>query len=346
MTGLLRSHLGWSEKIGLALALAMLALVLSHAGGLSRWDLLFYDWSLAHQSRPPAQDIVIVAIDEQSLRELGRWPWSRHVHADLVRKLTAAGTKAVALDIVFAEPDAADPGADGDLAAALAANGRVALPLLNEQVRLNGQLIETLPVPALAETAAGLGHVDVELDPDGIARGVYLKAGLGAPRWSTLALALLEVADPNGWEAPPGQRTPIVDPPSPNAWRRDYHVLIPFAGPPGHFRRVSYRDALSGDFPLAAFRDQFVLVGVTATGIGDLLPTPVSGQAQPMPGVEFNANVLDALRQGLTIQPLPQRWSLGLTGLLVLLPLLLYAGCSPRWTLPLAGLALLLTFVV
>ena len=109
---------------------------------------------------------------------------------------------------------------------------------------------------------------------------------------------------------------------------------------------MSYRDALSGDFPLAAFRDQFVLVGVTATGIGDQLPTPVSGQAQPMPGVEFNANVLDALRQGLTIQPLPQRWSLGLTGLLVLLPLLLYAGCPPRWTLPLAGLALLLTFVV
>lgn len=346
MIGLPRSPFGWAEKIALALALVLLALVLSHADGLSRWNLLFYDWSLAHQSQPPAEDIVIIAIDEQSLRELGRWPWSRRVHADLVRRLTAAGAKAVALDIVFAEPDAADPAADRDLAAALADNGRVVLPLLNEQVRLHGQLIETLPMPALAGAAIGLGHVDVELDADGIARGVYLKAGLGTPRWSALALALLETVDPTPWLALPGQRTPITDSPAPNAWRRDHYVLIPFAGPPGHFQHVSYRDALRDDFPLAPFRDRFVLIGVTAAGVGDMLPTPVSGQAQLMPGVEFNANVLDALRRGSTIQPLSPPWVLGLTGLLVLLPLVLYAACPPRWTLPLAGLALLLTAVV
>ncbi len=347
MTGLFRSYLGWSEKMGLALVLAMLALALalSYAGGLSRWDLLFYDWNLAYQSRPPAEDIAIVAIDEQSLRELGRWPWSRRVHADLVRTLTAAGAKAVALDIVFAEPDAADPTADQDLAAALVDNGRVVLPVLNEQVRLNGQLIETLPIPALAAAAAGLGHVDVELDPDGIVRSVYLKAGLGEPHWSTLALALLEMVDPAGGQALPGQRPPTTGSSSSHAWQRDYHVLIPFAGPPGHFRRVSYADALRGNFAPSTFRDKFVLVGITAAGMGDMLPTPASGQVS-MPGVEFNANVLDAVRQRLTIQPLSQHWSLPLTGMLVVLPLLLYAACPPRWTLLLAGSALLLTLVV
>ena len=41
-----------------------------------------------------ADDIVIVAIDEQSLRELGRWPWSRRIHADLVRTLKAGSAAA------------------------------------------------------------------------------------------------------------------------------------------------------------------------------------------------------------------------------------------------------------
>ncbi len=345
MNGRFRSCLDGFEKIGLALALVVLALVLSYTGGLNRWDLLFYDWNLAHQPRAPAEDIVLVAIDEQSLRELGRWPWSRRVHADLIRMLAAAGAKAVALDIVFAEPDAADPEADRDLAAALADNGRVVLPVLGEQVRLNGQLIETLPIPALAEAAAGLGHVDVELDPDGIARGVYLKAGLGKPYWSVLALALLEIVDPTSGQALPGQRAPPTSPSSPFAWQRDYYVLIPFAGPPGYFRRISYLDALRGNFAPSAFRDRWVLVGVTTAGIGNILSTPVSNQVA-MPGVEFSANVLDALRRKATIQPLPQDESLLLTGMLVALPLLLYAACPPRWTLPLAGLALLLTFVV
>jgi len=340
-----QSSLQGFGKIGLALALVALALALSHAGVLNRWNLLFYDWNLGHQSRAPAEDIVIVAIDEQSLRELGRWPWSRRVHADLVRTLTAAGAKAVALDIVFAEPDAADPEADQDLVAALADYGRVVLPVLNEQVRLNGQLIETLPIPALAEAAAGLGHVDVELDPDGIARGIHLKAGLGKPHWSTLALALLEIGEPASGQRLTGQRAPPMIPSSLYAWQRDYHLLISFAGPPGHFRRVSYVDALRGGVAPSTFRDQWVLVGITTDGLGAMLPTPVSGHGL-MPGVEFNANVLDALRRGLTIQPLSQHWCLLLTGALVLLPLLWYAALPSRWTLPLAGLGLLLTLVV
>jgi len=339
----LREYAGWLEKIGLTLVLTTGALILVYTNGLYRWDGLFYDWNLAAWSRTPADDIVIVAIDEQSLREIGRWPWSRRTHAELIRTLSAAGAKAIALDIVFAEPDATDPTADTELAAALASNSHVVLPVLNEQNYLGGQLLETLPIPALAVAAAGLGHVDVELDPDNIARGVYLKAGLGEPHWPTLALALWQLADAAPQRALPGQRAAGADSSSPYIWRRDYRILIPFAGPPGHFRHVSYRDVLRGTVSPAIFRNQFVLVGATATGLGDTLPTPVSGLARPMSGVEFNANVLDALRQDLAIRPLPTGGSLVLTGLLVVLPLILYVVCPPRWTLPLAGLALLLT---
>jgi len=345
MTPRFQSGAGWSSKIGLFLLLPVFALVLVHTNWLYRWDLLLYDWTLATWSRAPADDIVIVAIDEQSLRELGRWPWSRRTHAELIRKLSAAGAKAIALDIVFAEPDATDPAADAELAVALADHGRVVLPVLNEQNRRGGQLLETLPIPVLAAAVAGMGHIDVELDQDGIARSVYLKAGLGSPYWPTLALALLELesASPTARQALPGQRAAASNPSSPYVWRRDYRVLIPFAGPPGHFRHFSYREVLRDGIAPATFRDKLVLVGLTATGMGDALPTPVSGQAQPMSGVEYNANVLDALRQGLTIRPLAPGWALLLTGMLALFPLALYAVCPPRWTLPLAGLALLLT---
>lgn len=342
MIPLAQSRAGWLEKIGLALALTTVALILVYTNGLYRWDGVFYDWNLAAWSRTPADDIVIIAIDEQSLREIGRWPWSRRTHAELIRILNTAGAKAIALDIAFVEPDATDPTADTELAAALASNGHVVLPVLNEQNYLGGQLLETLPIPALA-AVAGLGQVDVELDPDNIARGVYLKAGLGEPRWPTLALALLQRAGSAPQGALPGQRAAVSDSPSPYVWRRDYRVLIPFAGPPGQFRHVSYRDVLRGSISPTIFHDRFVLIGTTATGLGDALPTPVSGSARPMSGVEFNANVLDALRQHLVIQPLPIGWSLALTGLLVLLPLVLYVFLPPHWTLPLAGLALLFT---
>ena len=65
--------------------------------------------------------------------------------------------------------------------------------------------------------------------------------------------------------------------------------------------QVSYVQALEGSHPPGVFRDKLVLVGVTATGLGDSLPTPVSGHHQPMSGVEINANLLSALKQGASL---------------------------------------------
>lgn len=59
------------------------------------------------RSRPqiaPGKDVVIAVIDEKSLDELGRWPWSRTVIAKLIDELTAYGVKVIAFDIVFSEP--------------------------------------------------------------------------------------------------------------------------------------------------------------------------------------------------------------------------------------------------
>jgi adenylate cyclase len=59
--------------------------------------------------RPASNDVVIVDLDENSLRLIGQWPWSRDVVADLILKLKSYGAKVVAFDIVFAEEDRTSP---------------------------------------------------------------------------------------------------------------------------------------------------------------------------------------------------------------------------------------------
>ena len=262
-----------------------------------RLDLSCTTSSSGAERTAPA-DVVLVAIDESSLAELGRWPWPRHVHAELIDRLTSAGVRAVALDIAFTEPeedDCASPGAR--------ASARVVLPVLHEQ-ETSGAPVERLPVPALAAAAAALGHVDVEVDPDGLARSVFLEAGLGRPAWPPCPGTA--PPQPRGRTASlPGELDPDPTEPAPYAWVRNHRVLVAFSGPPGHFRRVSYADVLHGREPAGWLRDAYVLVGPTATGLGDQVPTPVSGLDRAMSGIEFNANLFEALRRGTTVEYLP-----------------------------------------
>lgn len=55
--------------------------------------------------RKPEAPVAIVAIDENSLREVGQWPWPRSIHAQLIRKLKADGAKVVFYDVFFPEPE-------------------------------------------------------------------------------------------------------------------------------------------------------------------------------------------------------------------------------------------------
>jgi adenylate cyclase len=59
----------------------------------------------------PADDILIetVAIDDESLRRWGQWPWPRTLVADLVRRIAAGKPRVLGIDILFAEPDRLSP---------------------------------------------------------------------------------------------------------------------------------------------------------------------------------------------------------------------------------------------
>ncbi len=329
------------ERVVLAALLGGLAVLLVQQDWLWRWDRVSYDALLGFWQRPAPDDVVIIAVDEASLAEFGRWPWSRRLHAQLLHSLADEQPKAIAFDIIFSEPNQQDPEGDTALADAIRANGKVVLPILMEQPRTRGQPIETAPLPELVDAAAALGHVHVELDPDGIARALYLYEGIGGPYWPHLSLALLQVAEPS-------LQIPKADAPaehlgSPMVWFRSDSILIPFAGPPEHFPHVSFRQVLNGEFAPGAFEGKYVLVGTTAAGLGDALPTPVSGFSRSMSGAEINANVLAALRAGLRVTPVDMRWRALLSMILALLPLALFPIGAPRTNLLITIMLLILT---
>lgn len=97
----------------LAFSLVFLLLLLGHAGGLynfyfiEKLDAAWYDLKVRlFRAQGLDERVVIVDIDEKSLREIGRWPWPRVQTAKLTENLlTQYGAAAVGYDIVFAEPD-------------------------------------------------------------------------------------------------------------------------------------------------------------------------------------------------------------------------------------------------
>ena len=99
------------RAIPLALALlmgcAVAALRIGGAKPLDLVELRAYDYRLQQRGpQAPAPEVVMVTIDDASLAELGRWPWSRARVADLLTRIDAGGPRVIGIDLVQAEPTA------------------------------------------------------------------------------------------------------------------------------------------------------------------------------------------------------------------------------------------------
>ncbi|HUP10411.1 MAG TPA: CHASE2 domain-containing protein, partial [Caldimonas sp.] len=263
-------------------------------------DHLVYDQFLAARSLPVSPDIVLVEIDNASVAALGRWPWSRALHARLVDQLAKAGTAAVVYDVLFTEssPD------DARFAQALRARPAF-LPILLTPADAAGQRDAVRPVAPLAEAAAGMGHINLEVDSDGIVRSVALFEGDARQRWPQLMVPLWRAVRSGAVELAHG--TPaaahgdeVLRAGAPGSESR---FLIPFGGNSQTYRKVSFADVLEGRVPPEQLRGRAAVVGVTASGLYDRFATPLSGTLGPLPGVYIHAVVLDTLLNGTAIQP-------------------------------------------
>ncbi len=218
------------------LAAAILAGALGLLDFVQNIELQTYDMRVEATARPssPARDIVLVAIDNESLRRMepvvGRWPWPRLVHAGVIDYLAAAGARVIGYDVLFAERDirkfmVGDTEWTGDesdaalvdstkragnvvhiaevsspelidTAGAMAVD--LAAPALNARIAAHGCVEPrpriTPPFPALAGVARAIGHSLFTFDADGPLRRISPVAQVGDRTIASFAMATAAVA--------------------------------------------------------------------------------------------------------------------------------------------------------
>ncbi|MDX2031537.1 MAG: CHASE2 domain-containing protein [Blastocatellia bacterium] len=326
---------------------ALVALVTWFAPGLSAASL-----NLLFRLRgplPAPTDVTIVAIDDESLRRIGQWPWPRSVIADALDRLTEAGAGGVGLDIIYAEPTNAEE--DQRLAASIARSGRVVLPAqLYETFSANSApAINWLrPLPAIARAARALGHAHVAPGVDGMARSVQLsKADDRGDRLWAFGMEVVRVAEGIG-DADleeragllrfGGHRVPVLDEEVRDSipgvlFVRPNETIINYAGPTRSFAHYSMADLLEGKIPSAALAGRIVLIGATAPSLGDTRVAPfmhfsAGGEqgGQEMPGVEIHANLIHTIRGRLSLRSLPEEGAF-----LLAIVVILCAMLTVRW---------------
>lgn len=96
----------WFAGVAIVVAVLILNAATDFIGTLER---RFYDFASTSTSRQPSDRIAVIAIDDQSIANLGRWPWPRDIHAKLIDLLSAAKAKTIVHTAFFFEPQV-DPG--------------------------------------------------------------------------------------------------------------------------------------------------------------------------------------------------------------------------------------------
>jgi adenylate cyclase len=363
-TGKFLTKIGLARVVGAALTLLALTMYAAGTPLLDLLELKTYDLRLRALRSAPPQQVAIAAIDERSLAEYGRWPWSRAVLARLVERLSEAGARVIAFDVFFVEPES--PEADERFARAIRASGNVVLStvfLLEAgrsgkagsagssiaaqaigDVRHGGNadfpmrpLYGVLAnIPVLQRSAAYAGHVNVDLDADGTLRRIPLVhrwEGRYYPSFDVQIardfLGVKELALDTASYGVTGIRVGERRLPTDEYGR----LLVRYRGAQQTFPTVSVADILKGRADPALLRGRAVLIGSTAAGIGDVRVTPW-GKAYP--GIEVHANVVQSLLEGEALQR--PDWMAVLDGLAILALGLLLVWLLPRFGVAAAAL--------
>src|SRR5499427_2067516 len=99
----------WKKDWFLGLAVSLVLLFAGNSQLIQGLERTAYDWGVRASSRMPSDKIAIIAIDKQSIDNIGRWPWSREIHAKMIERLAAAKAKVIGYTVFFSEPQL-DPG--------------------------------------------------------------------------------------------------------------------------------------------------------------------------------------------------------------------------------------------
>lgn len=291
---------GWRRASALALLLFVLVTLLSIVPLFHEWELRLGDTYFNLAPRAPAPNkVVLVLIDDPSLRQYGRWPWSRSLLASVVQKLHDAGAGTIGLDILLAETQA--PAADESLRQALAtAHGAVIVDKIG-QWRDGPHWIE--PLAAFSDVA-GVGHAQAVLDLDGICRRFPPRELSPDGARSAFAIEVARrFAPEQAARFLAAYDLPAAEASGPIATAKP--ILVPIAFRRDRFVRLSAATVLDGG-DISAVRGKPVLIGFGPTEIGDRISTPLSGEL-PTPGVEVHAQILESILDGRRLHE-PRWW--------------------------------------
>ena len=365
----------WKSDWFIGLAVGVPLILLSGSELLLGLERKAYDMGVRLSSAQPSDQVAVIAIDDQSIANIGRWPWPRDVHARLTDILAQSKARVIGNTVFFTEPQfdpsknvshaniqklgeridspslqglpapaAAEVDAirgliastessmntDRLLARSVRESGNVILGMLFQQfdrepigkpdsplpdyvarntVAAAGNAVDTfdlplsgllpmIPFPEIGAVAAGIGHLNNQLDIDGAVRAdalvvrhydQYLPslALLLAARSLNLAPRDIQVEYGNGVRL---GRLSI---------RTDSRMLMQsfwYRGAEGRpaFAPDSFYDVLTGRIPASKYKDKIVIIGPTAAGVGSILVTPI---ATDMPGVMALAHSVSSILQ-------------------------------------------------
>ncbi len=219
--------------------------------------------------------LVLVTIDDASIKQIGRFPWKRTEYVKLLDRLTQADSSVIGIDLLFSESTPED----AELAKAIARSNRVVLAQGESE---QGEPL--LPVPRFQTAAVGSGHIRIQTDDDGITRSIEPQASqvwaFGITTAMTYSMLREAIALPDV---------------SQRAW-------LNWAGRVDRIPHYSFASVVRGEVPDAAFQHKIVLVGVTAASI-DAAPTPFD-RNPPASGVHLQATLVDNVLQRNALIPI------------------------------------------
>jgi len=299
---------------------AVAILLLSWTTYFAQLDSTAYDFTLRLAGPiQPVSPVIIVAIDDDSLNRVGAWPWSRDKLARLLERVEEGRPRTIAMDMLLDEKKSEDE--DSALAAAISRVPSIVLATRLDSV--NGIERWRQPNPEFIQKNVRLGHVHADPDFDGISRRVFsAKVGEGraVPAFAAQALRSASLPIGGNFQESVGAAEVI----------RPQTLNIRFVGDNGTFRHVPAWKILDRSVEPVEFKDQIVLIGSTAEGLGDQWFTPFAVGGRKMSGVEIHANAIETLYAGRAIQEIPDLLLLVMLFAIVMLLWLLDRGFEGR----------------
>ncbi|MEM6598201.1 MAG: CHASE2 domain-containing protein [Cyanobacteria bacterium P01_C01_bin.69] len=311
MISMLRRRLGFLTRMVPGLLVSLTVVGLMEAGTWEPMERMVHNPVVRWRGATAWDDrIVMVNIDDKTLNELGQFPISRRYYAQLLQHLQADNASVVAFNLIisdsspvadnFQEGGNTSPrarSATSQLAQEMSAHGRVVIGQVWGQ---EGELIE--PVPQLKEAAIALGHMRLQLDPEGYAR----EAEITYQGFPTLGAAAIQAY---------GLEDELVTIPTDLSQLR-----LNWPSAVNNLPNISLIDVINDEVPAGTFENKIVVVGYGATSGLSVMRTPFNYR-WPIHSGYIHAAVIDNLLQ--------QNWLRSFSKTVIILSLL---GSGPLFS--------------